>query len=108
MPEYVTLDSAIRVDPGASVFRVAVFTIESHPNSKITIGLQEFDSGSETFIVGGKHITATIQDAGATALMRQLNTLDFSSISLEKRLISWCQANGHLGTGAVGGTPDAP
>ena len=108
MPEYVTLDSAIQVDSGATIFRVAVFTIEKHPSISLVIGLHEFDSGGGLFVDGGKHISVSIHNAEAQALMRQLNILDLSSNSLEKRLISWCQANGHLGTGAIDGTPDVP
>ncbi len=104
MSEHITLDNAIHVDPGATVFSISVFHIERHPSIQVIIGLQESDEG--VFIKAGKHITVTVTGDEAQTLIRQLNTLDFSVMSLEKRLITWCQSNSYLGTGAVSGTPD--
>ena len=108
MPEYITLDDPIQIDPGPTVFRVSVLTIECYPAMQITIGLQEFNTGEDDFVLTGKSKTITITGDVAQTLVRQLNTVDLTSNSLEKRLISYCQSNEYLGAGIIGGTPDAP
>ena len=103
--ETVILDDAVQTDLGAVEFKVAVFLIERYPSTQLVIGLQEHSNG---FVEGGKHINITLSNTEALVLIRQLNVMDFTSTSLEKRIIIWAQANGRLGPGAISGVPEVP
>ena len=54
----------------------------------------------------GEAASCAWSDATATTLMRQLNKLDLSVKSLQRRLLERAMADGCLGAGTVVGTPD--
>jgi hypothetical protein len=104
--EKVVFDSAILTDAGATTFGVAAVSF-NWETPQVQVKLRECDANGQ-FITGGrvKHVTVTgHQAAVAVGFLEKAN---FTSISFKTRLITWLQNNGHLGSGAISGTPQTP
>jgi len=105
MPEIITLDEAIQVDPGATVLRTSLMHVD-RLSGQIIVGLTEWDDTEEEFVTGGKTISHTYSGATAESLINTLNTTDYSTTSLTKTVLLQLQTDGVLGTGTISGDPE--
>ena len=103
MPEIITLNAPIKVDAGASVFRVSLFSMDVK-NSVLKIHLGEWAGGA--FVEGGKHIPTGYSGAEARTLMRQLNKANLSTQSLHQRVMAKLLADGKIPAGVESGAPE--
>jgi hypothetical protein len=102
--EKVTFTSAVYVDPGATEFRVASLYLNVL-GSEIRSTLAEVDTGTSNFKSNGKELQCTYAGAEADALIKTLNKMNFSTTSMQKRIVQQCQADGKLGAGTISGIP---
>jgi hypothetical protein len=102
--EKVTFTSAVYVDPGAAEFRVSSLYLNVS-GSEIRAVLTEVNAGTTTFKDGGKVLLCTYGGAAADSLLVTLNKMNFSTTSLQKRIMQQCQTDGKLGAGTISGTP---
>lgn len=102
--EKMTFNSAVFVDPGAAEFRVASLYLNVQ-GSEIRAILAEVDPGTFNFKTNGKTLQCSYAGSQADSLLITLNRMNFSTVSLQKRVLQQCQADGKLGAGSVTGTP---
>lgn len=102
MPEDLTLAAPVRVDPGATRFRIArlVFDWES---ARVDITLRAWDG---TAFVGAHRIEVSYEGAVATTLMIALNKVNLSTRSLVQRTFDRLLADGKIPPGTIAGTVD--
>jgi hypothetical protein len=94
---------------GVTDFRVAgLYLKRTHPDSPAEILATLREVSGTAFVANGRTLTCQYDGAAADALIASLNTTNLSTTSLERRIISRCQADGKLGAGTVSGTPQVP
>ena len=105
MAEIITLNTAVQVDAGATVFRIALIVFDWE-HALIKIHLRQWNAGA--FVPDGKRVTASYEGAEATTLMTQLNKVNLSTAgnSLHQRVIARLLADGKLPSGNASGSPD--
>lgn len=99
--EQVNLTAPTQVDPGASTFRVIQIYF-NWVEDIIRIALLEWNGTKYK----GHQIWAEYSGDTAHTLMLQLNTVNLSLKSLQRRIIERLQADGKLPAGSISGTPD--
>jgi hypothetical protein len=102
--EKVTFTEPVHTDPGAAEFRLMTLNIDAAlPEVRAT--LAEVTAGSFAFKPAGKTLTCDYFGDDAASLIVQLNTMNFSTVSLQKRVIQVCGKDGKIPPGTVSGTP---
>ncbi|HXO85223.1 MAG TPA: hypothetical protein VN803_06835 [Gemmatimonadales bacterium] len=104
--EKVTLSAPVFVDAGATDFRVAsIYLKRDHPDGAAEIRVIFREVTGSGFVLHGRDLTCSYAGPDAETLLRQLNTMNLSTTSLEKRVTTRCQADNKLGAGTITGTP---
>jgi hypothetical protein len=102
--EKITLVDPVHTDPGASEFRLASLILDAQ-QPHILATLAEVAPGKFHFKPNGKILTCEYFGDDAAQLLTQLNTMNFSTVSLQKRVIQTCGKDGKIPPGTVSGTP---
>jgi hypothetical protein len=102
--EKVTLVNPVHSDPGATEFRLMTLHLDAAQN-EIHATLAEVVPGTFGFKPGGKILTCDYFGDDAASLLVQLNTMNFTTVSLQKRVIQTCGKDGKIPLGTVSGTP---
>ena len=104
--EKIVLSVPVYVSPGATEFRVAdLYLRRAHPERQAEIIALYREVAGSDFVLGGKSLECRYNGPDAETLLIQLNKANLSTISLEKRILQRCQADGKLGAGTISGTP---
>lgn len=109
--EKIVLTVAINADVGSTEFVVWMFSMRrKHPDSPAEIRIIFREVVNGTFLLNGRYLTCLYSDTDTTTttddLIKQLNKVNLSAKSLERRLLERCQLDGKLGAGIISGTPD--
>jgi hypothetical protein len=102
--EKITLAAPVHTDPGAAEFRLMALDINASTR-EVHATLAEVGAGSFVFKPNGKTLTCDYFGDDAEQLITQLNTMNFSTVSLQKRVIQVCGKDGKIPPGTVSGTP---
>lgn len=109
--EKIVLTTAINTDAGSTEFVVWMFSMRrKHPDSpaEIRVIFREIING--IFKENGRYLTCLYSDTDTTTiaddLIKQLNKVNLSVKSLERRLLERCQLDGKIGAGVISGAPD--
>jgi hypothetical protein len=102
--EKVTLVDPVHTDPGATEFRLMMLDLDA-AQREIHATLGEVASGAFSFKPNGKVLTCDYFGDDAEQLLTQLNTMNFSTVSLQKRVIQTCVKDKKIPPGTVSGTP---
>jgi hypothetical protein len=102
--EKVTLVDPVHTDPGATEFRLMMLDLNA-AQREIHATLGEVAPGTFGFKSGGKTLTCDYFGDDAESLLVQLNTMNFSTVSLQKRVIQTCVKDKKIPPGTVSGTP---
>lgn len=112
--ELLTLASPVYVSAGSTRFRVESLylkratgtggALDTGSPAQIRALFRETDS-TGAFLPNGATLTCQYDDPRASQLLSALNTMNFSTTSLEKRVTLQCQTDGKLGAGTVSGAP---
>ena len=102
--EKITLVDPVHTDPGATEFRLATLFLDAS-GSVIRAVLSEAAPGAFQFKQDGKTLTCEYYGDDAQQLLVQLNTMNFSTVSLQKRVIQTCVKDKKIPPGTVSGTP---
>jgi hypothetical protein len=102
--EKITLADPVHTDPGASEFRLASLVLDAQ-QPHILATLAEVAPGKFHFTPNGKILTCEYFGDDAAELLTQLNTMNFATVSLQKRVIQVCGKDGKIPPGIVSGTP---
>ena len=102
--EKITLVDPVHTDPGATEFRLATLFLDAN-GSVIRAVLLEAAPGAFNFKPDGKSLTCEYYGDDAQQLLVQLNTMNFSTVSLQKRVIQTCVKDKKIPPGTVSGTP---
>jgi len=102
MAEDLTLAAPVRVDAGATRFRIARVSFDWE-SARIDIVLRAWDGAA---FVGSYRLDVSYEGAVATTLMVQLNKVNLATRSLQQRVLDRLIADGKIPAGAVGGTVD--
>ncbi len=100
--EKIVLDVPIQVDAGATEWQVSMVHMD-WVATEITIRLLESAGGE--YVAGGRQLVVTYRDSDAATLLKTWNTMDLSTSSLHKIIMEQLQADGHLTSGTITGTP---
>lgn len=109
--EKLVLSSPVFATVGATDFRVESIylkretIVNSLGDSDAEIRALFREVNGTVFVQNGRTLICQYTGATAETLVRQLNTTNLSTISLEKRVTNRCQTDGKLGAGSVTGTP---
>lgn len=104
--EKIVLNVPVYVSPGATEFRVAdLYLRRAHPERQAEIVAIYREVTGNDFVLGGKTLQCQYNGPDAEVLLIALNKANLSTISLEKRILQRCQADGKLGAGTISGTP---
>jgi hypothetical protein len=104
LQEKVTLGDPVHTDPGATEFRLATLFLDA-TQPVIRAVLTEVVPGSFNFQPNGKTLACEYYGDDAQQLLVQLNTMNFSTVSLQKRVIQTCVKDKKIPPGTVSGTP---
>lgn len=85
MAETANFAAPILTDAGVSSMRLASLTIALFPDPIVKVVLQQWNGSA--FVVSGKSFSIVYRGAEATALLNQLNTTNFSTVSLRQRVM---------------------
>jgi hypothetical protein len=102
--EKITFADRVHTDPGATEFRLMTLFIDAL-QPVVRAQLAEVLPGSFAFRPAGKTLTCEYFGDDAAQLIVQLNTMNFSTVSLQKRVIQVCGKDGKIPPGTVSGTP---
>lgn len=102
--EKVTLSAPAFQDPGATEFRVASLYLNRQAH-EIRAMFGEVVPGTAIFKANGRTLTCSYADDAADSLLLALNRMNFSTVSLERRVMVQCQSDGKLGAGTITGVP---
>lgn len=102
--EKITFNSAVYTDPGATEFRPASLYLNVMGH-EIRATLNEVNPGTTVFIPNGKTLQCYYSGSEADSLLITLNKMNFSTVSLQKRVMQQCQTDGKLGPGSISGVP---
>jgi hypothetical protein len=102
--EKITLTEPAHVDPGATEFRLMSLNLDA-AGAHIAATLGEVVHGTFGLKPDGKILTCEYFGDDAMDLLTQLNTMNFSTVSLQKRVIQVCGKDGKIPPGTVSGTP---
>ena len=102
--EKITFADRVHTDPGAAEFRLATLILDAQ-QAHILATLIEVAPGTFAFRPDGKTLTCEYYGDDAQQLLVQLNTMNFSTVSLQKRVIQVCGKDGKIPPGTVSGTP---
>jgi hypothetical protein len=102
--EKITLTEPAHVDPGAAEFRLITLNMDA-AQAHIVATLGEVIPGSFGFKPNGKILTCEYFGDDAESLLTQLNTMNFTTVSLQKRVIQVCQKDKKIPPGTMSGTP---
>jgi hypothetical protein len=102
--EKLTLVEPVHTDPGATEFRLMALNLNAGQR-EIHVVLAETGKGAFNFTPNGKQLLCDYYGDDAEQLMTQLNTMNFSTVSLQKRVIQVCGKDGKIPPGTVSGTP---
>jgi hypothetical protein len=102
--EKITLVDPVHSDPGATEFRLMTLNLDAGLR-EIHVVLAETGKGAFNFTPNGKQLLCDYYGDDAEQLMTQLNTMNFSTVSLQKRVIQVCGKDGKIPPGTVSGTP---
>jgi hypothetical protein len=102
--EKVTLVDPVHTDPGATEFRLMALNLNAGTR-EIHVTLAEVASGSFSFKPDGKTLLCDYYGDDAESLLTTLNTMNFSTVSLQKRVIQVCVKDKKIPPGTVSGTP---
>ena len=102
MAEDITLAAPVRVDPGASVFRIASLYFDWE-QARVTVVLRAWN---RTGFVGAHRVEVTYDGAVAVAMMTGLNKVNLSTRSLHQRVLDRLLADGKIPAGTVAGAVD--
>lgn len=103
--ERITLTTPVQVSPGATLFRVWVLDFRrGHPDrpAGILAIYREVD-GAGAFISGGRSFECRYEGSAADTLLVALNKANLSTTSLERRVMTQCQADKQIGAGTISG-----
>lgn len=101
MAEQITLTAPVKADPGEVTFRVTHLNL-NWVESEIRITLRGWNGTDFT----PYQIETGYFGPEARVLMNALNTMNFATKSLHKRLIERLQLDGKLLAGTITGAPD--
>jgi hypothetical protein len=102
--EKITLVDRVHTDPGATEFRLQTLFIDAL-QPVVRAQLAEVTAGTFSFKPAGKLLTCEYFGDDAAQLIVQLNTMNFSTVSMQKRVIQVCGKDGKIPPGTVSGTP---
>lgn len=105
--EKLTLATAVFTSAGATDFRVESIYLkrDTGPDRPAQIRAIFREVSGTGFVPNGRDLTCLYDGAAAETLIRQLNTVNLTTISLERRVTTQCQADGKLGAGTISGVP---
>lgn len=105
--EKIVLSAPVFSSAGVTDFRVESIYLkrDTAPDSPAEIRAIFREVAGTAFVLNGRALTCRYDGSDAETLVRQLNTMNLSTISLERRVTQRCQADGKLGAGTLSGTP---
>jgi hypothetical protein len=104
--EKLTLATPVFATVGATDFRVeSVYLKRGTPDAGAEIRARFREVAGTAFVAGGRDMTCRYDGDTAETLIAQLNTVNLTTASLEKRVTQRCQADGKLGAGTITGVP---
>lgn len=108
--ERLVLTTPILSQSGVTELRVESLYLKRHipdggtaTNAVVRAIFRETANG--VFVPDGRQVVCAYDGDTAATLVAQLNTLNLSTTSLEKRVTQRCQTDGKLGAGTVSGIP---
>jgi hypothetical protein len=105
--EKITLTEPVHTDPGAAEFRLMTLALNAN-QWEVHATFGEVAAGTFAFLPNGKTMDCHYLGPDAEVLLKQLNTMNFSTVSMQKRVIQQCQKDGKIGAGTITGTPSPP
>jgi hypothetical protein len=92
--ETASFGNPIFAEPGASQMRLASLTLQVFPDPVVKIILAQWQNGA--FVPNGKRLSVFYTGAQAATMLGQLNTANFSTVSLRERVMERLVADGRL------------
>jgi hypothetical protein len=109
--EKVTLTTPVYTDAGTVEFALWSTTLtRKHPDAPAKVVAIYRETNQSGFILNGRHLTCIMSDSETSTtiddLLKQLNKVNLSTKSLERRITERLQTDGKLGSGVLSGAPD--
>lgn len=94
MAETASFSAPILAEPGASTMRIASLTFQVFPEPVVKVILHQWQGSA--FVPTGRRLSVIYVGAAATAMLGQLNTANFSTVSLRERVMERLLTDGKL------------
>ena len=104
--EIATLATPVHAEPGLTTVRPARITLDIEQGI-VSIVVKQWVKGA--FVVTGPVLEVTYDATTVPtglALVRALNTVNLSSVSLQRRILQQLVTSGHLSSAIFSGTPE--
>jgi len=92
--ETASFGAPILAEPGVSTMRLASLTLQVFPDPVIKVMLQQWSGGA--FVQNGKRLSVLYTGAQAQTAIGQINTANYTSVSLRERIMERLVADGKL------------
>jgi hypothetical protein len=92
--ETASFGAPILAEAGVSTMRLASLTFQLVPDPVVKVMLQQWAGGA--FVTNGKRLSVLYTGAAAQTILTQLNTANFTTVSLRERVMERLISDGKL------------